>query len=272
MNGLTLPQRLAVTEFLAKYYGTTVRKNQLNPEAAQSMDVGERLGARFNGRRIAWVSMPTPATRASVDNEAALLAWVKKNLPDEVETVERVRPPTAKHLAEMMKAKGGWTDEDGNLVPIPGIRVSTSDLSPRVELEDDAEEAIRAAWQAGEIDLSGMLALPAAPEPVQPPGYGLGAIPRAGLSDEEIAASFCSPPFADEHGFLDPVTAAGHAVIVQGGFSSPPIEAHRMLRDGGIGAQRALAWMEKYGLDPADPREGKDTPWPLPESSAPGGE
>jgi hypothetical protein len=265
VNGLTLAQRLAVAEFLARHFGTTVRKNQLNPEAAQSMDVGERHGARFGGRRVAWVSMPTPATRAAVVNEAAFLAWVKEALPDEVETVERVRPGTAKHLAEMMKVKGGWTDEDGNLIPIPGIRVSTSDPSPRVELEDDAEEAIREAWRAGEIDLGEFLALPAVPEAVQPPA--LGAIPRAELSDEEIAESFRSPPFADEHGFLDPVTAAGHAVIVQGGFTTPPVEAYRMLRDGGIHAARALAWMEENGLDPADPREGKDTPWPLPAAS-----
>jgi hypothetical protein len=268
VNGLSLAQRLAVAEFLARHFGTTVRKNQLNPEAAQSMDVGERHGARFDGRRVAWVSLPAPATRASVDNEAAFLAWVKKNLPDEVETVERVRPATAKHLAEMMKARGGWMDEDENLVPIPGVRVSTSDPSPRVELEDDAEEAIRAAWLTGEIDLGEFLALPAAPEPVQP--SVLGAIPRAELSDEEIAASFRSPPFADEHGFLDPVTAAGHAVIVQGGFTTPPIEAHRMVRDGGVMGERARAWMEKHGLDRADPREGKDTPWPLPDGGKAG--
>jgi hypothetical protein len=265
VNGLTLAQRLAVAEWFARHFATTVRKNQLNPEAAQAMDIGERLSARFGGRRIAWISMPTPATRATVDNDAAFLAWVKKNLPDEVETVERVRPSTAKHLAEMQKAKGGWTDEDGNLVPIPGIRVSTSDPSPRVELEDGAEEAIRAAWLAGEIDLGGMLALPAAePEPSDE----FSVFPRAELSDEEIAASFCSPPFADEHGFLDPAMAAGHAAIVQGGFTTPPIEAYRMVRDGGIGGQRALAWMEKHGLDPANPREGKDIPWPQPETEA----
>jgi hypothetical protein len=210
VNALTLAQRLAVAEFLARHFSTTVRKNQLNPEAAQSMDIGERHGARFDGRRVAWVSMPAPATRATVDNDAAFLAWVKENLPEEVETVERVRPGTAKHLAEMAKVKGGWTDEDGNLVPIPGIRVSTSDPSPRVELEDDAEEAIRAAWLSGDIDLGALLALPAAPEaePEQSPERGFFSIPRAELSDEEVAASFRSSPFADEHGFIGPEEAA----------------------------------------------------------------
>lgn len=72
-------------------------------------------------------------------------------------------------------------------------------------------------------------------------------------------------PWEDEHGFLDPVKAAAHAVVVQGGFSTPPIEAYRMIRDGGVMRERALAWLAKYDLDPADPREGKDTPWPLPD-------
>jgi hypothetical protein len=267
VNGLTLAQRLAVTEYLAKHYAT-VRKTELNPEAAAEMEAGERHSARFGGRRAAWVSMPAPATRATVKNRGAFLAWVKRELPDEVETVEQVRPATEKHLLEMAKA-GGWVNEDsGNRDPIPGVEVFTGDLSPRVELDDDAAAVIAAAWQRGEIDLGGILALPAAPEPVQPPEDVPGAIPRAELSDEEIAASFCSPPFADEHGFLDPVMAAGHAVIVQGGFTTPPIEAYRMARDGGIAGQRALAWMEKHGLDPADPREGKDTLWPLPQAEA----
>ena len=58
--------------------------------------------------------------------------------------------------------------------------------------------------------------------------------------------------------------AAAHAVMVQGGYSTPPIEAYRMIRDGGVAAERALAWLAEVGLDPADPREGKDTPWPIP--------
>jgi hypothetical protein len=254
VNGLTLPQRLAVAEWLARHFGMTVRKNQLNPEAAHSMDVGERLSARVGGKRIAWVSMPTPATRASVDNESAFLAWVKKNLPDEVETTERVRPSTAKHLIEMMKAKGGWTDEDGSLVPIPGIRVSTSDPSPRVELEDDAEEAIRAAWLAGELDFGALLALPAAE-------------PEAGPWPPMTEDVPFAPPFCDEFGFLSPEMAAAHAIAVQGGYSTPPIEAYRMLRSPDvIEQQRAQAWMVKHGLDPADPREGEGVPWPLPEA------
>lgn len=69
-------------------------------------------------------------------------------------------------------------------------------------------------------------------------------------------------PWQDEHGFLGPEEAAKHAIVVQGGFSTPPIEAYRMIRDGGVMRERALAWLAEHGLDLVDPREGKDTPWP----------
>lgn len=53
------------------------------------------------------------------------------------------------------------------------------------------------------------------------------------------------PPFFDADGvFLSPVHAATHAVIVQGGFTDPYVEAERMLRSGGTLAVRARAWLE----------------------------
>ena len=65
-----------------------------------------------------------------------------------------------------------------------------------------------------------------------------------------------------------PFGAAAHAVMVQGGFSTPPIEAYRMIRSGGVAAERARVWLAEVGLDPADPAEGKNTPWPLPAAEA----
>jgi DhnA family fructose-bisphosphate aldolase class Ia len=57
--------------------------------------------------------------------------------------------------------------------------------------------------------------------------------------------------FADEHGFRDPVKAAEHAVIVQGGSTTPVREAYRMLKDGPVSAQRATAWLRANGYNPA---------------------
>lgn len=49
--------------------------------------------------------------------------------------------------------------------------------------------------------------------------------------------------------FRSPELAAEHACTIQGGFSTPAIEAVRMTRDGGTGAAVARRWL----LDHADP-------------------
>lgn len=159
---LSLAQRLAVTEFLKKHF-EGIRRDELNPEAQADLVVGERLAAKFAGRVAGWVSVPAPPTK--VTSKDRLLAWCKKHLPEEVEEikVERVRPESERALVEMVKQHGGWVNEDGELVPVDGIE--TADPSPRVELSGDAESVLAEAWHAGAIDLPGMLALGAAPEP-----------------------------------------------------------------------------------------------------------
>jgi hypothetical protein len=56
----------------------------------------------------------------------------------------------------------------------------------------------------------------------------------------------------DDGYFPDPEKAAMHAVVVQGGFSTPKREAARMILDGGVHAERARAWMEREGLTEDD--------------------
>ena len=58
--------------------------------------------------------------------------------------------------------------------------------------------------------------------------------------------------FADEQGFRDPEKAAAHAIVVQGGYSSPLREAARMILDGGVHEKRARAWMADKGYTEAD--------------------
>jgi hypothetical protein len=157
---LSLAQRFAVAEFIAKHFAG-IRKNELTPEANENMAPGERHAAKFAGKIAAWVSVPKPAVR--VQDKDALLTWCRKHLPMAIETVEQVRPDTAKALAEQVRKFGGWPDpETGEVVPVDGI--GTGDPSPRVELTSDAEAAIAAAWRAGDIHPGLLLALPEAPE------------------------------------------------------------------------------------------------------------
>jgi hypothetical protein len=58
--------------------------------------------------------------------------------------------------------------------------------------------------------------------------------------------------FADEQGFHDPVRAAQHATVVQGGSARPLREAGRMIKDGGIHAERARAWLTANGYTEGD--------------------
>jgi hypothetical protein len=159
MNGLSLPQRIAVTEFLAKHFAE-VRKDELNPEAVADMVAGERHAAKFGGQVAAWVSIPEPSVR--VTDKDGLLAWCRKNLPQAIETVEQVRPDTAKALCEQVKKHGGWVNEDGEVVPVDGI--GAGDPSPRVNLTRDAQEIIAAAWRAGDISLGDALPIEAVPD------------------------------------------------------------------------------------------------------------
>lgn len=58
--------------------------------------------------------------------------------------------------------------------------------------------------------------------------------------------------FGDEMGFYDPDKAAAHAIIIQHGYSTPLREAARMIKDGGISAERARAWMVANGYCEGD--------------------
>jgi hypothetical protein len=157
---MSLRQQITLAEFLASHFGK-MRSEHLNPQAAQDMEIGERMAAKFGGIIAAWVSMPKPADRAGVKNKAAFLAWVKEHLPAEVDTVEVVRPGTQAALLQQAKANGGkWISPDGEAFEIAGIELSAGTPSPRVELTPDAGAAIVAAWQSGEINLAPMLALP----------------------------------------------------------------------------------------------------------------
>lgn len=58
--------------------------------------------------------------------------------------------------------------------------------------------------------------------------------------------------FADRQGFHDPKRAAEHAVMIQGCYSTPLREAGRMIKDGGVSAERARAWLAAHGYTEND--------------------
>jgi len=159
MSDLTLRQKLTLAAWLLKHIEQDIRKGQLNPEALAEMTTGERLAAKFGGQVAAWVSLPQPAVRVRSADD--LLAWCRKNLPDAIEQVDRVRPDTARALIEDVKKYGGWP-KDGDadvIIPVAGIEADSQ--SPRVELEDCASGVIGRAWPEIREAVGSMLAITA---------------------------------------------------------------------------------------------------------------
>lgn len=177
--------RLAVTAFLIDRL-TALRKEELTPLAQKELTPGERRSVKLGGRLAAWVSLPKPSRRASVTSERELLKWARVHVPQHIETVtevavsdqlidwlaehapqflrtaERVDPQWTEDMLTSMKNRGFIADGNGEKVTeIPGVSAGVGEPSPRVNLEADAADVIAAAWRAGDIDVSGLLALPA---------------------------------------------------------------------------------------------------------------
>jgi len=186
---LTLPQRLALVKWLTDNIAR-VRKDDLLPEATAEMPPGSRMPIMFGGRHAGFASMPKPSTSASVTDEARLLAWTRANYPEKIrETVEvdlsdedlipfleQHFPSAVKHgervdqhwvsdICGALKDPGHYITSTGEkLTEVPGITVSESTPSPRVNLTPDAGAIIAAAWRGGDIPVAEFLALPAGGE------------------------------------------------------------------------------------------------------------
>lgn len=76
------------------------QENQGRSYLVDSMEVGDAVVGRANGLPVGR-AVKSVRTDAKVVDDKALLKWVKSNHPDEVETVEQVRPA---FLAQLKKA------------------------------------------------------------------------------------------------------------------------------------------------------------------------
>lgn len=282
--------RVAVLDVIGDEVTATYKAARKDAEAAfapaRAGGQPQQKAVLPDGTEIGLVSIKAGGKQVDV-TEADLEAWVTEHLPDGMEEYadpaaltnadvldvlravfphlvdKRVRAATRAALLKEIEKSGGWlTDKaTGDKTKVGDV----TDLKPTGAFSyrpgEDARDEVIAAWQSGELRSLGLGAL-GLPGAAQDPDE-----PRA---NEPLTPETARPGalYADDHGFVSPEMAAAHAIAVQGGFTTPPIEAYRMVRDGGVAAERALAWMAEVGLDPADPREGKDTPWPLPDGGA----
>ena len=269
--------RVAFLEAIAEYAKVELAKARKGAEpvfAVVRKDGGKQLAVMLpGGEEIGLISIKAGVPTVTAD-EDELLAWVREHSPDDIEEYidpqalsdaevidmikacfpdsvkERLRPAARESLLKEMTESGGFVaDKQTGDLELLGT-IENHDPTGAFVLSGAGAKArrdrIMTEWQRGNLrELAlGPLALPEPPLP--------------------------ESMFRDGKGFLGPEEAAAHAQMVQGGYSTPPIEAYRMIRDGGVGAERALAWLKEHGLDPADPREGNNTPWPLPPAETEG--
>jgi hypothetical protein len=243
-----------------------------------------------DGTEIGLISIKAGTPSVRLDEAGGLYAWCEEHSPDSIEqhvaeyawTMPEVVALVAEHFpgfvtsrvspdakaaldARLVKSGGCLISDAGEKAKLATVTRNAPTGAFTYRPAAGSADRIMSLWLAGQLrDITfGPLPLPA-PEPQDIP------------ADPEFGAPG-DPFYFDEHGFRSPELAAHHACVVQGGYSTPPIEAYRMLRDASraddqIAVERVLGWLQDHGLDPADPREGKDTPWPLPAAGGDAGE
>lgn len=112
----------------------------LNDQIARAkrrvLDEAAQTRTRSYDTPVGQVNITRKDAPIEVTDEAALLAWVKEHRPDEVETVERVRPAYMKHLRE-----DRWTVVKGQV-----IDTQTGEVVEFAALGDPGEPFV--AWPA----------------------------------------------------------------------------------------------------------------------------
>lgn len=123
-------------------------------------DIGV-IGSGDNAQQIGSVQLVKGRESWTVTDPDALLAWVKANRPEEVVTVEQVRPSYIGALLMQAKKDGAPVTSDGELVP--GIEQRTGEPSLNVKPSEDAAQTIAQALADGRLTLADI----AAPLPIE---------------------------------------------------------------------------------------------------------
>lgn len=175
MDALTPACRAAVLKALLDEVGAAYKAardggddqlRQLNAQAG-----ADRLEIRVPGvdAPVARLSLSSEATKSVAVNEEAMLAWARTRHPEEVQTIEQVRPAFRTALLDrlVMDADGVVTD------PATGERIDWVRPVPagprqiRLTFLRRGREAIAEAYRSGGLVLGEVLAL-TGQEPAQP--------------------------------------------------------------------------------------------------------
>lgn len=137
-----LALQLAVLRVLADQI--KAGREVLATEVRDTWKVGTRNIAELpDETRVGSVTLTKSRMSAKVVDRDAFTGWVKQHHPTEIE--ETVRPAYETQIrADIVK-----TGE-----AVPGVEITEGDPYPSVRLDDGATEAIRKAWENGELSWS----------------------------------------------------------------------------------------------------------------------
>lgn len=124
--------------------------------AKQELGVTQVTATLPDGSPIAKVSWVTPDAAAVIADPVAFGAWVAKEMPEQIERIERVRPAFEKALLAEMTAAGvpRWCNrETGELFDaVPGVRMQGRSAYQRLTWAKTGKQAVAAALHARELD------------------------------------------------------------------------------------------------------------------------
>jgi hypothetical protein len=109
-----------------------------------------------DGTVVAKVVLVPGSRAAEVVDEAAFLAWVRENRPDQIrrEFVTSVREAFVKSLLKELTAAGvpQWVDQETGVVhDVPGVRMQPRASYTRTTWEKTGRDAVAEAWQSGAL-------------------------------------------------------------------------------------------------------------------------
>ena len=126
--------------------------DQARHDAREALDPGDRKTAYLpSGASIGTVTYTDGKTTAKIIDEAAFLAWVQRNAPDEIVTTKVVRWSYTNAVMSRCVSDDGEAihGETGEVIPGIGFVTSASYVSARQS--DEQLEAFVKAYTAGEL-------------------------------------------------------------------------------------------------------------------------
>lgn len=143
---------LALAFVVLKVMGEQIKtgKAVADREVLASAQPEDRTSAVLpDGTKVGTVNLNNGRLSAKVTDREAFTAWVQAEHPTEVVMTPAVRPAFEKRVLDQCKANKFPADANGD--EVPGIEVSQGDPYPMVKVADDADGAVAAAYQAGEL-------------------------------------------------------------------------------------------------------------------------